>query len=334
MIKDTRGDIMRISYLLLLSSFIFGFTVVGYAGQNTERAYQQRGFNDSGEYYRTNRAWLNPSTGMEVPETWRITTVRGVKEGCYNTIFKNPMGMSFVYIPAGTFEMGSPDDEFRRDKDERLHKVTITQGFYMQATEMTQRQWVKLMDKNPSHFGDREHRGYPVENVTWVEVQEFIDKLNDRQDVVRYRLPTEAEWEYACRAGTSTAFYNGDVPKSEEGEEGYSRILNEVAWYHHNSEQTTHPVALKKPNNWGLYDMHGNVWEWCSDWVSEYPVTPCVDPQGPEDGHARIRRGGSWSHFPMFCRAANRSWHDPHDSTADTGFRLVAETVEEDKQED
>ncbi len=239
-------------------------------------------------------------------------------------VFRNFLGMGFVYIPGGTFIMGSPLSEYGRDDNERQHQVTLTRGFYMQTTEVTQGQWKAIMGNNPSHFLNC---GWdcPVEQVSWFEVQEFIKKLNEAENTSRYRLPTEAEWEYASRAGSTTAFYNGEIAGEKSG---YDANLDQAGWYFRNSELGTHQVSQKNPNVWGLYDMHGNVWEWCQDWQRKYPFRAVTDPTGATVGKARIRRGGSWSHYPLFCRSAYRSWFEPEDATPDLGFRLVRDAVE------
>jgi formylglycine-generating enzyme required for sulfatase activity len=236
----------------------------------------------------------------------------------------NSIGMEFIYISPGTFIMGSPPDEYGRDGFERQHQVTLTEGFYMQKTEVTQKQWKTIMEDNPSHFLNC-GEGCPVERVSWYDAQEFIKKLNHKEKTKKYRLPTESEWEYACRAGSNTAFTNGSITKETCG---YNPYLNEAGWYYRNSEQGTHTVAQKQANAWGLYDMHGNVWEWCQDWQRKYPFHPETDPTGPPTGLARIRRGGSWSHYPLFCRSAYRSWSDPDKKTPHVGFRLVRSLVE------
>jgi formylglycine-generating enzyme required for sulfatase activity len=174
--------------------------------------------------------------------------------------FKNSVGMDFVWIPDGEYMRGSPGNEPGRGSDEGpQHRVILTRGFHMQTTEVTQGQWRSVMGNNPSGFQSGDD--YPVENVSWNDVQAFIRKLNGMESGVSYRLPTEAEWEYAARAGSRTRFYFGD----DEGR------LKDYAWYDANSSLRTQPVGRKKPNAWGLYDMHGNVWEWCSDWFGSYP---------------------------------------------------------------
>jgi len=256
----------------------------------------------------------------------RASVIAGQETGAsvQRGVFRNFLGMGFVYIPGGTFIMGSPLGEYGRDDNERQHQVTLTRGFYMQTTEVTQGQWKALMGNNPSHFLNC---GWdcPVEQVNWYEVQEFIKKLNEAEKTRRYRLPTEAEWEYASRAGSTTAFHNGEIAGDTSG---YDEVLDQVGWYYRNSEKGTHQVSQKNSNAWGLYDMHGNVWEWCQDWQRKYPFRAVTDPTGATTGKARIRRGGSWSHYPLFCRSAYRSWYEPKDATPHLGFRLVRDAVE------
>jgi formylglycine-generating enzyme required for sulfatase activity len=182
----------------------------------------------------------------------------------------NPLGMKLNLIPPGEFAMGSPKSEPGRWDDETQHLVKITKPFYLSAHEVTQAQYEQVMGKNPSYFsvsgngkgrvsGDTSQ--LPVERVSWNDAVEFCRKLSDEEGV-EYRLPTEAEWEYACRAGTTTAYsFGNDVAQ-----------LGEYAWYADNSENTSHAVGEKKPNAWGLYDMHGNVWEWCQDWFGPYDL--------------------------------------------------------------
>ena len=224
----------------------------------------------------------------------------------------NSLGMNFVHVPFGNFMMGSPAYEFDRDSDENQHRVTLTKGFYMQTTEVTQGQWKAVMGNNPSDFsncGD----DCPVENVSWNDVQEFIVKLNRKEGGSRYRLPTEAEWECAARAGSTTRFCFGD---------DHDRLV-EYGWYDTNSGGKTHAVALKKPNAWGLYDMHGNVYEWCQDWHGDYPSRSVTDPTGPSSGSDRMDRGGGWGVNARRCRSADRDGYGPSVRYGILGFRLA-----------
>jgi len=210
--------------------------------------------------------------------------------------------MKFVLIPAGTFMMGSPSDEPGRRPDQQQHKVTISKPFYLQTTEVTQGQWREIMGTNPSRFKDCGN-DCPVDQVSWNDAQKFIGKLNQMEGTDKYRLPTEAEWEYACRAGSTTAFANGDITETWCG---YDPNLDQMGWYCGNSDSKTHAVAQKKPNARGLYDMHGNVWEWCEDWYGDYPTGHVTDPKGPSSGTDRVFRGGSWDHLAGYCRSAHR----------------------------
>jgi formylglycine-generating enzyme required for sulfatase activity len=227
--------------------------------------------------------------------------------------YTNSIGMKLVLIPAGEFLMGSQDTEKDRGVDEGpQHKVRISKAFYMGTTEVTQAQWKAVMGNNPSQFqGD----DLPVETVSWIDCQEFL-KILSAKGGKTYRLPTEAEWEYACRAGTTTRFNAGDEDKA----------LNEVGWYPGNSESKTHPVGQKKPNAWGLYDMHGNVLEWCQDWYGGegyYKSSPAVDPTGPAQSDCRLMRGGSLRYDPGRCRSASRYGEAPVNRGDDVGFRVV-----------
>jgi formylglycine-generating enzyme required for sulfatase activity len=217
-------------------------------------------------------------------------------------------GAKFVLIPAGTFTMGSPLDEPERDIDESpQHQVTISRSFYMQTTEVTQGQWKSVMRNNPSYFkncGDT----CPVEDVSWNDCQEYISKLNIMEGTGNYRLPTEAEWEYAARAGLQVA-RNGD--------------LDRISWYNGNSGNRTHTVGTKSPNAWGLYDMLGNVWEWVQDWKGNYPSSHVTDPTGPPSGSMRVNRGCSWDSNDMYCRSAYRISDTPNVRSKVLGFRIV-----------
>jgi formylglycine-generating enzyme required for sulfatase activity len=221
-----------------------------------------------------------------------------------------------VYISPGTFMMGSPESEEDRDNDEDRHEVTLTQGYYLQTTEVTQGQWQAVMGDNPSYF-ESCGADCPVEMVSWDDIQEFIKELNQRDSDYQYRLPTEAEWEYAARAGSETRFGFGDSDET----------LKEYAWFKDNSGRETHPVSEKRPNKWGLYDMHGNVYEWCQDRYGDYPTGSVTDPQGPSSGAYRVLRGGSWYYGARNCRSAIRLRSSPDDRYDDDGFRLTASLV-------
>jgi formylglycine-generating enzyme required for sulfatase activity len=217
-------------------------------------------------------------------------------------------GMFFVTIPAGTFQMGSPANEQDRSSDEMQHTKTLS-SFAMMTTEVTQAQWQAVMGSNPSY-----HKGNdrPVEQVSWNDVQAFITKLNRKDPGMGYRLPSEAEWEYACRAGSKSRWCFGEV----EGQ-----LVNH-AWYDANSTSTTHPVGQLKPNAWGLFDMHGNVWEWCQDWYAGYGSGALRDPRDPDTGSYWVFRGGGWSNGARYLRSAGRNRNDPALSYDDLGFRL------------
>jgi formylglycine-generating enzyme required for sulfatase activity len=228
--------------------------------------------------------------------------------------YTNSISMEFLLIPAGDFEMGSPStgaDDFEYWAEAPVHQVAIQNAFYMCSYEITQGQWRAVMGSNPSFFtGD----DLPVEQVSWDDVQEFIKKLNAKEGTDKYRLPSEAEWEYACRAGTTTRYSFGDSDLK----------LGEYAWYDDEFGET-HPVGQKKPNPWGLYDMHGNVWEWVQDtFHGNYNGAPS-DGSAWEGGSGspRIIRGGSWLDGAYYCRSAKRRVDDPGNRRGTVGFRLV-----------
>ncbi len=232
---------------------------------------------------------------------------------------QNSLGMEFVLIKAGKFQMGSPEDEPGRFVGEVRHTVNLINAFYMQTTEVTQAQWKALMGDNPSSHllcGDR----CPVGEVSWEDAQRFIRKLNQKEGTDKYRLPTEAQWEYACRAGSKTAFYNGPITTLQCGVDDN---LNAVGWYCGNSQNLVHPVAGKKPNAWGLYDMLGNVQEWCQDWFGPYPADEVIDPTGPKKGTYRVMRGGAWFSPARDARCASRFGSPPPYRFRHIGFRLV-----------
>jgi formylglycine-generating enzyme required for sulfatase activity len=255
--------------------------------------------------------------------------------------FTNSVGMKLTLIPAGKFSMGSPDGEPERDPKEVRHDVTIRKPFYMGVYEVKQSEWAKVMPAklHRSFFNSAQGGGpdHPVENVKWYDAVNFCKRLSARSEEKKagrkYRLPTEAEWEYACRAGTTTPFafgkslsskqanFNGNFPYGDAPKGTYLRRTAKVGSY--------------KPNAWGLYDMHGNVWEWCSDWYDPdyYHKTPKVDPKGPEKGvlptdykdYYRVVRGGCWLDEGRGCRSAYRFRAMPHDPYRLIGFRVVCE---------
>jgi len=233
--------------------------------------------------------------------------------------FTNSLGMEFVLIPPGTFLMGSPPCEPGRHADEDQHPVTLTRGFFCQRTEVTQGQWLEAMGNKPSHFQDC-GEDCPVEFVSWNDCQEFIRLLNERERGDKYRLPTEAEWEFACRAGSGEAFASGSITETGCG---HAPNLDPIGWYCGNSGKRPHPVAQKNPNAFGLYDMHGNMWEWCGDWYGTYPPGHVVEPKGPSEGSGRVLRGGGWHEDAGDCRSAIRVGRLPDSKAGTLGFRLV-----------
>jgi len=221
-------------------------------------------------------------------------------------------GMTFVVLPAGTFRMGSPKQENDRDSGEVAHEVSLS-SFAIMTTELTQAQWAAVMGHNPSRYrGDNR----PVEQVNWQDTQVFLERLNRKDPGKGYRLPTEAEWEYACRAGSQTRFHCGESRKE----------LEDYAWYSGNSKGGTQPVATRRPNNWGLYDMHGNVWEWCQDWLGPYSDESQENPRGPGWGSEKVRRGGGWRLGAWNCRSALRGGNPPDYRHDVLGFRVVRHT--------
>jgi len=241
--------------------------------------------------------------------------------------------LDMIFIPAGSFKMGSDTMENGHEEDEDpVHLVTIGYDYYLGKTEITQSQWLSVMKKRPDSLNQpnsEEGLGddYPAYYISWEDCQTFLLKLNEiiktsGQGSVSVRLPTEAEWEYACRAGTETRFYFGDSLNLADGTNA-----GDYMWYRGNNQPAgAKPVAKKRPNSWGLYDMHGNVWEWCQDWYH-----PSYE-DAPTDGSAwehpqgiyRILHGGDWDNKAKACRSANRNDHRvPTDRSADLGFRIV-----------
>jgi len=282
--------------------------------------------------------------------------------------YTNSIGMTFNLLPAGTFTMGSPADESGRINDETSHSVTLTESFYMQTTEVTNGHWdAVIVDKargvNPSasHSGD----DYPVGTVNWYEAASFANWLSWDEGLIScysgqgtctgtlgdnftctsvimvtgctgYSLPTEAQWEYAARAGTITAYanpYSFDFGNTVT-DGGFNSNLHAMGWYEFNNEggdlsrdeagypSGSKPVAQKQANRWGLYDMHGNVWEWCQDWYGSYDSGPVTNPQGLDSGADRVVRGGSWVLVARYCRSAYRGYLGPDLRYFNFGFRL------------
>jgi formylglycine-generating enzyme required for sulfatase activity len=253
---------------------------------------------------------------------------------------KNSIGMTFVYIKPGTFMMGSPASETGRDNDETQHQVTLTRGFYIGETEVTVGQWRTFArdagyrteaetgggaktciegkwEKKEGTYWDNpgfaQSDNHPVTCVSWNDAQEFIRRLNQKEGGSRYRLPTEAEWEYAARSGDRQEQYAGTDNESN---------LGDYAWYEGNSGSKTHSVGQKRPNGLGLYDMSGNVWEWVQDWKGDYPSDSVTDPAGPLSGLRRVSRGGGWLRDAGLCRSADRNDSTPDYRVSLIGFRL------------
>jgi len=258
--------------------------------------------------------------------------------------------LELEYIPAGTFMMGSPETEQDRDSDETLHQVTISKPFYMGKYPVTKAQWSRFVEvrsyrseaetsggayfwtgnewkvdpkRNWKNPGFDQCPGHPVVCVSWNDAQALINWLNGlgQSNLTGLRLPTEAEWEYACRAGTATPFYFGKALNGTQAncDGNYPYGTNTKGPY----LQKTSAVGSYLANAWGLHDMHGNVWEWCSDWYGEYPVIRVTDPQGPQEGEARVLRGGSWLSNCRYCRASFRFRIDPGNRYGNDGFRVL-----------
>ncbi|MBI3800780.1 MAG: SUMF1/EgtB/PvdO family nonheme iron enzyme [Deltaproteobacteria bacterium] len=245
---------------------------------------------------------IQPEAEQKPPETPRVTIPPST--------LRNSIGMELVLIPAGEFRMGA---EYGGDNEKPAHLVRLSRPFYLGKYPVTQAQWEAVMGTNPSHFTD--DPSLPVENVPWSDVQEFLRRLSEKKGGIPYRLPTEAEWEYAARAGAVTSYCFGDS----------SGQLREYAWYGENSGNRTHPVGQRKPNAWGLCDVHGNVSEWIQDWydASYYQRSPGEDPRGPEKGQDRVVRGGSWNDVPWVVRVSYRFRSDPGYRRGGVGFRCA-----------
>jgi len=230
-------------------------------------------------------------------------------------------------IPAGSFMMGSPEEEKSREVDEGpQHRVKISKNFYIGVYEVSQAQWRAVMGNNPSWFSDDYNK--PVEAVSWLDSLKFIDVLNKQVNKGTFRLPTEAEWEYACRAGTKTRYSFGDALECVDVDANYCGLFDQYMWWLGNDlyesyGHGTKPIGEKMPNPWGLYDMHGNVLEWCQDWFGSYSSNAVDDPTGPAKGSKRILRGGKWSGHASHCRSARRLGQEPEIRYVNAGFRIV-----------
>lgn len=237
-------------------------------------------------------------------------------------LWREPVtGMAFIYLPPGHFIMGSPPNEIGRGADEALHEVKLSRGCWMGRMEVTQGEWQRIMgatephpDK-PSPFRAFDPK-LPVVAVSYEDVARFLERLGAQSPGSRFRLPTEAEWEYACRAGTTTPFATGEHLSGRQAQVADSAI---------GVPTRPSPVGSYPANAWGLYDFHGNVWEWTCDWYGPYPAGPVVDPQGPRSGDLKVIRGGSWYFGTESARSALRYTHAPKDWGFSLGFRVVRE---------
>jgi len=245
-------------------------------------------------------AWGEDEIGL-----WCAVTVKGVAQ-------------RLRWIEPGTFLMGSPEEELERDDDETQHRVTLTRGYWLAETACSQAFWEAVTGENPSHFrGD----DLPIEQVSWEDVGSFLETLNGLRPGLGARLPTEAEWEYACRAGTTTPFSFGDqITTDQVNYDGNAPYAGGVKGKY---RAKTVPVTDLPANAWGLYQMHGNVWEWCSDWFGKYPAEAMTNPVGPDTGAYRVVRGGSWIYDARIARAAGRVAVHPSLRSPDLGFRFA-----------
>jgi formylglycine-generating enzyme required for sulfatase activity len=233
---------------------------------------------------------------------------RGGEEG------ETPTKAGFAYVPPGTFWMGSADaDPGAEDWEKPRRPVTLSRPFFIAAREVTQGEWANAMGE---YRGQARGEDYPAEGISWDDAQAFLERLNGMEGNGTYRLPTEAEWERAARAGTDSVYFCGDD----------SRALGRYAWLKDNAGGVSHPVGLKEPNPWGLYDVLGNVWEWTADYFGDfYPDNAETDPKGPESGWGRVTRGGSWLNDARFLRSAARAGTGQGERRDGVGLRLVFE---------
>jgi formylglycine-generating enzyme required for sulfatase activity len=319
-------------YLLAL------LTLVGVAGKVSAQAPAQLGLGINSSLTITGEVGsvyaIQYTSNPGQPNSWHCKTLLRLPTGSQSIAGTAPMAGSprfyqavgmrpqnMVFIPAGNFTLGSPANEEDRFSDEGPQTpVTISQGFWIGARPVTQLEYNSIMGTNPSSFAGTLE--LPVESVSWFDATNYCARLTEQAVAghripagCQYRLPTEAEWEYACRAETTTRFNYGDDP-------GYLNFST-YAWYAENSSNQTHPVATKLPNPWGIYDMYGNVWQWCQDWYGPYPGVPVTDPKGPATGLNRVLRAGSWADYPNLCRTACRILDEPSALYSTYGLRVV-----------
>jgi len=246
--------------------------------------------------------WVLAFLALAAIAAWRMGTASSVAAQA-NTKVNTKDGLTYVMIPPGTFQMGCSPDDFECTPDETRHSVTISNGFWIGQTEVTQAAYMKVVGTNPSRFkGDQ----LPVEMVSWDTAKAYCERVD-------MRLPTEAEWEYAARGGSPASRY---------------KPLDQIAWYSENSKDTTHAVAQKQANGYGLYDMLGNVWEWVADWYEPYTAAAATDPKGPPMSPGRVLRGGSWFNVPSYIRVSDRLYDRPGfklEAVNRVGFRCVGE---------
>ncbi len=254
----------------------------------------------------------------EFPAPWASDWGEDIHHGLWMSFQYRGVRQQLRWIPPGTFMMGSPEGEAERSSSETQHQVTLSQGFWLADTTCTQALWQAVMGENPSHFRGAER---PVEQVSWEDAQRFLERLNVVLSDGAFRLPTEAEWEYACRAGTTTPFWFGlqITPEQVNYNGKYPYAGGPTGLY----RAETVPVQALPCNRWGLYQMHGNVWEWCQDWYGDYTSDAVIDPVGPDTGGPRVLRGGSGFDFGRLVRSAQRHAHPPGYRSHDLGFRLA-----------
>ena len=296
--------------------------VVG-CGKSERAQKQSSGKSDQEAQQPSGNIQPEPTTTAKTPDAATVKKQMTPAQLALGDPVVNSVGMLLVPIPAGTFMMGTPETEKLGFDNEHQHQVTISNAFYMQTTEVTQGQWKAAMGTEPWKSSDRDKEGanYPATCVSWEDAVAYCEKLSAKEGKT-YRLPTEAQWEYACRAGTKTIWSFGN----DENQ------LGEYAWYRENTraigEGYAHQVGQKKPNAFGLYDMHGNVWEWCHDYYGEgyYKPSPATDPQGPAWGVWHLFRGGSWQYLTRGTRSAERGAHGEGLISPEVfGFRVVRE---------